>query len=141
MEFSTRKPDKKKQGKQMFASGLRTDDVTQVKFLIRAIGGDGRVNDFIFRAFKVMDELFPHKGDPRKQWTERRLKAWWNKETDVVRHWQMMELFEASEAVKNERVLLRAARREHAEFIAKTTRIRTLAQLVASDENRGMAER
>ncbi|MDR9813086.1 hypothetical protein [Rhizobium hidalgonense] len=141
MEFSYRKLDKKKQGKQMFASNLNVDDVTQVKILIRAIGGGGRVNDFIYSTFKVMSRLFPHEGDPRKQWTERRLKAWWNQETDVVRHWQMMELFEAAEAAKDERKLLKAARRDHAEYIAKTTRIRALAELVAKDEARGMAER
>lgn len=139
MDFSNRKLDKKKQGKQMFASNLSVDDVTQVKILIRAIGGGGRVNDFIYSTFKVMSRLFPHEGEPRKQWTERRLKAWWNQETDVVRHWQMMELFQAAEAAKDERELLKAARRDHAEFIAKTQRIRALAELTAANEDSRMA--
>lgn len=141
MEINSRKPDKNKQGKQMIAATLHQDDVRQVRFLMRTIGGDGRVNDFIYRVFKVMTALFPHEGDPKKQWTERRLKAWWNNETDVVRHWQMMELFAASEAVKSEREMLNAARKEHAEFIQKTARLRQMAKSVSTHPAGGLAER
>lgn len=48
----------------------------------------------------------------------------------------MMELFAAAEAAKEERELLKAAKRNHAEFIEKTSRIRALAQLEASADHR-----
>ncbi|OMQ42042.1 hypothetical protein [Ensifer sp. 1H6] len=126
--------EKLKQGKCKDMS-----DVATANYLIRSIGGGGRVGDILFEAAGILKKLFPHKGDPKKQWTERRLKAWWNNETDVVRHWQMMELYAAAEAVKDENELLRAARREHADFIEKTSRIRALAELAETDGHRGGA--
>jgi hypothetical protein len=134
MEKKSRILDETKNGKCKNMS-----DVATANYLIRSIGGGGRVSDMFFEAAAILRKLFPHKGEPKKQWTERRLKAWWNNETDVVRHWQMMELYAAAEAAKEERELLRAAKRDHAEFIEKTARIRALAQLEATDGYRGGA--
>jgi hypothetical protein len=108
-------------------------DVATANYLVRSIGGGGRVGDFLHTASKELRRLFPHAGERKKQWTERRLKSWWNAESDVVRHWQMMELYEAAETVKSERELLKAARREHAEFIEKTAHIRALAELAQAN--------
>jgi hypothetical protein len=124
--------DKSRQGKCRQMS-----DVAIANYLVKSIGGGGRVGDFLHAAAKELKKLFPHNGDPKKQWTERRLKSWWNQETDVVRHWQMMELYQAAEIVNDEQALLRQAKRKHAEFIEKTTRIRTLAQLANQDDARG----
>lgn len=131
MEKKSRILDKTKQGKCK-----HMDDVATANYLIRSIGGGGRIGNMFFEAAATLQKLFPHKGDPKKQWTERRLKAWWNNETDVVRHWQMMELYAAAEAAKEERALLRAAKRDHADFIEKTARIRALAQLEATADHR-----
>lgn len=99
------------------------DDALQAQGYIRDIGGPGRPTVIISIAAEVLDKLFPHKDEPKKQWTERRLWEWWSNRSDVVRHWQMCELHRAAETKKQERVLIDAARREHAEFIARTTRL------------------
>src|SRR5215217_8161983 len=106
--------DKSKQGKCRQMS-----DVALAKDLVKSIGGGGRVGDFLHAAAKELRDFFPHKGEPRMQWTERRLKSWWNNETDVVRHWQMMELYHAAKIVNDEKALLKQAKRKHAEFIEK----------------------
>jgi hypothetical protein len=134
MEKKSRNLEILKQGKCKQMS-----DVATANYLVKSIGGGGRVSDFLYRAADKLQKLFPHADDHRKQWTERRLKAWWNNESDRVLYWQMLELYEAAEAAKDEQELLKAARRDHAEFIAKTGRIRALAELVSSDENRGVA--
>jgi hypothetical protein len=134
MEKKSRILDKAKQGKCKQMS-----DVATANYLVRSIGGGGRVSDILYEAALKLQKLFPHKGEPKKQWTERRLKAWWNNETDVVRHWQMMELYAAAEAAKSEQELLRAARRDHAEFIEKTSRIRALAELAETNAAGGKA--
>lgn len=98
-------------------------DVLTANYLIESIGGPGRVNEKLFRAYRTLTKLFPHADEPQKQWNERRLRSWWNRESDVVRHWQMLELYEAAQKVKAERELVAKARREHAEFIQKTARL------------------
>lgn len=99
------------------------DDALQAQGYIRDIGGPGRPTVIISIAAEVLDKLFPHKDEPKKQWTERRLWEWWSNRSDVVRHWQMCELHRAAETKKQERVLLEAARREYADFIRKTARL------------------
>jgi hypothetical protein len=130
MGNSTGKPGKNEQGKQM--SNVASD-VSQAKFYIQAIGGGGKVYAMIGKALDRLNELFPHKGEPEKQWTERRLRAWWNHDTDIVRHWQMLELHAAAAKAKEERELLAMARREHAEFIQKTARLAALLELTDPD--------
>lgn len=130
MGNSTGKPGKNEQGKQM--SNVASD-VSQAKFYIQAIGGGGKVYAMIGKALDKLNELFPHKGEPEKQWTERRLRAWWNHDTDIVRHWQMLELHAAAARAKEEQELLRTARREHAEFIQKTARLASLLELADPD--------
>jgi len=122
------KEDKQKQGK-----GDHMSDVTTANFLIEEIGGKRRVNEMIYAAFRELSKRFPHRDDPHNRWTERRIRGWWNRESEVVRHFQMCELFETAEA-------LRAARKEHAEYIAKTSRLRQMAQLRASGGHRDLAE-
>jgi hypothetical protein len=125
MGISTRKPGKHEQGKQM--SNVASD-VSQAKFYIQAIGGGGKVYAMIGKALDKLNELFPHKGEPEKQWTERRLRAWWNHDTDIVRHWQMIELHAAASKAKEERELFDKARKEYADFIQKTARIATFLE-------------
>lgn len=109
-------------------------DVATANFLIEQIGGKRSVGDMLYSAWRELNKRFPHRDDPENKWTERRLKSWRYGESRVVEHFQMVELFETAEA-------LRAARDEHAEYIAKTARIRALAQLTAAHETGGVAER
>lgn len=122
MGIYTGKPGKTEQGQKQM------EDVVLAKGLIKDIGGSGYVSTMIGTACDKLRELFPHVGKPKRQWTERRLWMWWNEETEVVRFWQMTELYQAAARVKEERELLAAARREHAEFIAKTARIAALLE-------------
>jgi hypothetical protein len=116
------------------------EDVVQAQGFIRDIGGPGKVGAMIGNACDYLTKLFPHQGEPRKQWTERRLWEWWCNRSDVVRHWQMVELYRAAEIKKQERQLLEAARREHAEFIEKTTRLRSLLERQDEDFYRPQIE-
>lgn len=100
-------------------------DVATANFLVEEIGGKRRVGEMLHIAARELSKRFPHKADPENRWTERRLRGWWNKESTVVRHFQMMELFDTAEQ-------LRKARQDHAEYIEKTARLRALAQLRAS---------
>lgn len=120
------------------SKGQKTmDDVMQAKDFIRDIGGpEKKVSAIIGQAAYCLKQMFPHHGEPRKQWTERRLWEWWNKQSELVRHWQMVELYRAAEAKKQERELLEAARRSHAEFIARTARLAALLEYQDSDFNR-----
>lgn len=120
-------------GKLKQGNCKQMSDVATANFLVEEIGGKRRVGDMIHAAVKELNKRFPHKTDPQNKWTERRLRGWWNRESNVVRHFQMMELFDTAEQ-------LRKARQDHAEFIEKTARIRSLAELTAANGIGGMAQ-
>lgn len=122
--------DEKQQEKR---KGEQMSDVATANFLVEQIGGTRRVNEMLYAAFRELSKRFPHRDDPHNKWTERRLRGWWNRESEVVKHFQMMELFTTAEAI-------RAARKEHAEYIAKTSRLRQMAQLRAKGGHRDLAE-
>ncbi len=103
-------------------------DVALARSLVRDIGGPGRVNEVLYAAYKRLRKMFPHEQDNFNTWTENRLKGWWYGTSKHVYHWQMVELYEAAEKAKAERDQIAAARREHAEFIAKTARIAALLE-------------
>jgi hypothetical protein len=81
-------------------------------------------------AWKELSKKFPHREDPENKWTERRLRGWWNNESSIVKHFQMVELYETADA-------LRKARDQHAEFLEKTANIRSLAKLIQTNEISG----
>lgn len=110
--------------KEKAEQGIREQmsDVATANFLVEQIGGGRRVNEMFRAACRELSRRFPHRKDPENKWTERRLRGWWNNESQTVRHFQMMELYETAEAV-------RKARDEHAEFKAKTARLREVALL------------
>lgn len=110
----------------------KMDDVATANFLIQEIGTKRHIGDMFRTACRELRARFPHRDDPHNQWTERRLRGWWNNESQTVKHFQMVELFETAEA-------LRAARNEHAEYIAKTSRLRRMAELAATNETGGLA--
>lgn len=99
-------------------------DVTLANDLIKEIGGSRHVAVMFKNACAELRRLFPHRDDTENKWTERRLRGWWNNESQTVRHFQMMELYETAEAV-------RRARDAHAEYRQKTARLRQMAQFRA----------
>lgn len=109
-------------------------DVVTANFLVEEIGARRHVGDMLRTAVRELRTRFPHREDPENQWTERRLKAWRNNESRVVKFHQMVELYETAEA-------LREARNAHAEYIAKTTALRQMAQLRSSARTGDVAER
>lgn len=108
-------------------------DVALARSLAKDIGGPGRVNEVLYSAYKRLQKMFPHVEDNFNQWTETRLRNWWYGTSKHVYHWQMRELYEAAAKVKEERELLASARKEHAEFIAKTARLRALLEQTDPD--------
>lgn len=116
-------------------------DVLLARSLVQDIAGSGRVNEVLYAAYKKLQKMFPHDDEPHKKWTESRLKSWWYRESENVMHWQMCELYKAAAKAKEERALLTAARREHAEFIAKTARLRALLEFTDEAFHRNEIER
>lgn len=116
--------------------GLRKkmSDVATANFLVEEIGDRRHIGDMLRTACRELRIRFPHWEDPENQWTERRLRGWWNKENKTVKHFQMVELFETAEALKN-------AREAHAEYKAKTEHLRQMAQLRSAALHRDVASR
>lgn len=121
-------------GKRKQGVSNKMNDVATANFLIEEIGARRHIGDMFRSACRELRARFPHREDPENQWTERRLRGWWNNESRTVKHFQMVELFETAEA-------LRKARDEHAEYKAKTERLRQMAQLRSSPRNSDLASR
>lgn len=122
MEMSGKLPGNA--GKSEQDDRKQMSDVATANFLVEQIGGKRHIGVMLRTAARELSKRFPHRNDPKNKWTERRLRGWWNNESSVVKHFQMLELYETAEA-------LRAARNEHAEYVAKTSRLRQMAQLRA----------
>lgn len=103
-------------------------DVAMAHSYVADIGGRGRVKEIIGRAYDALARQFPHEEEPANRWTERRVRSFWAKEAAGVQFREMMELHETAQAVKAERELLRKAKAEHAEFIARTARLEAMLQ-------------
>lgn len=129
MEISSGDSEKLKQEERKQMS-----DVATANFLVEEIGGKRHIGEMLHTAWRELNKRFPHKDDPENRWTERRLKAWRHNESRCVEHFQMMELFETAEAV-------RAARNEHAEYKAKTERLRQMAKLRSASLNSDVVTR
>lgn len=127
-EKSPGNPGKRKQG-----VSRQMDDVATANFLIAEIGARRHIGDMFRSACRELRARFPHRDDPENQWTERRLRGWWNNESRTVKHFQMVELYETAEA-------LRKARNEHAEYIKKTAALRQMAQLRSAALDRDVAQ-
>lgn len=108
-------------GKLIQGTSKQMDDVATANFLIEEIGARRHIGDMFRTACRELRARFPHREDPENQWTERRLRGWWNNESRIVKHFQMVELYETAEALRN-------ARDAHAEYKAKTKRLREMAQ-------------
>lgn len=103
-------------------------DLALASSYVADIGGPGKVNTILSKAYDRLVEMFPHKDQPKWQWTERRVRSFWNKEAAYVEFREMRELHAAAAKAKEERELLRKARKEHAAFIEKTASLRALLE-------------
>lgn len=121
-------------GKLKQGLSKKMSDVATANFLVEEIGARRHVGDMLRTACRELRERFPHRDDPENQWTERRLRGWWNKESRIVQHFQMVELYETAEA-------LRKARDSHAEYKAKTERLRQMAKLRSAARSGDVAPR
>ncbi len=121
-------------GKLKQGVSTKMDDVATANFLIAEIGARRHIGDMFRTACRELRARFPHRDDPENQWTERRLRGWWNNESRIVKHFQMVELYETAEALRN-------ARDAHAEYKAKTERLRQMAQLRSAARVGDVAQR
>lgn len=108
-------------------------DVLMARSLVQDIGGRQCVKSMLFTAYRTLTEMFPHKDRPRDQWTERRVRSFWNMEASTVQYREMMELHEAARKQMAERALIARAREEHAAFVEKTARIRSFLEHAEAD--------
>lgn len=103
-------------------------DLALASSYVADIGGPGKVKTILGNAYDRLAEMFPHRSNPEWQWTERRVRAFWNKEAAYVEFREMRELHQAAAKAKEERELLQKARKEHAAFIEKTASLRALLE-------------
>lgn len=103
-------------------------DVAMARSYVADIGGRGKVKAILNAAYDRLADMFPHKGEPNSQWTERRVRAFWYGEAAYVEFREMKELHSAAAKAKEERELLQRARKEHAAFIEKTASYRALLE-------------
>ncbi|MCB1460928.1 MAG: hypothetical protein KDJ90_00515 [Nitratireductor sp.] len=103
-------------------------DVALAQSLVSDIGGSEVVKVKLRRAYARLTEMFPHEDEPERRWTWRRVRALWGREVAAPKYFEMVELAAAAERAIEERELLKNARKEHAEFIAKTARLRALLE-------------
>ncbi len=114
-------------------------DVAIAHSYVREIGGSGAVQDKINKTFDLLTSLFPHKKEPRNQWTYRRVRSFWHKEAAHVEFREMVELHRAAEVARANRAKLQKARKEHAAFIEQTAAYRSLLKRGNPDEDSHLA--
>ncbi|RUU79992.1 hypothetical protein [Mesorhizobium sp. M7A.F.Ca.MR.362.00.0.0] len=122
MEKTTATTDKK-----------QMSDVALARSYVADIGGRGKVKAILNAAYDRLADMFPHRGEPGHQWTERRVRAFWYGEAAYVEFREMKELHTAAAKAKEERELLQKARKEHAAFIEKTASYRALLERTDED--------
>lgn len=106
--------------------GRRMSDVALARELVAEIAshcwrGKG---DMIDRVHTAVSSQFPN-------WTRRRIRAFWHREAASVRYHEMIELAEVARAERDRRKAIEEARKDHADFVARTARLEAL--LVAQD--------
>lgn len=128
MKISSTDVNEKFESEQRYKGKQEMSDVALARSLVKDIGGPGRVNEVLYAAYKRLRKMFPRDENDINQWTETRLRNWWYGTSKHVYHWQMRELYEAASKAKAERALIAAARKDHAEFIARTARLAALLE-------------
>src|SRR5690606_2756237 len=107
-------------------TGLRMSDVAPPREQVGQLAGrcwPGK-GDMIDRVHAAVPSQFPN-------WTRRRIRAFWHREAASVRYHEMIELAEVARAERDRRKAIEEARKDHADFVARTARLEAL--LVAQD--------
>jgi hypothetical protein len=107
---------------------MSVSDVVLARSYVADIGGAGKVKSILHNAYSRLTRMFPHNDRPALQWTERRVRSFWHQEAAYVEFREMRELHAAAAKAKEERELLKKARKEHAAFIEKTASLRALLE-------------
>lgn len=97
--------------------------------LIKEIGGhswDGK-GEMIDRVYDAVRRFYP-----TATWTKRRIRSFWHREAARIGWREMRELEVVAESTKLDREVFEQARKEHAEFIARSARMATA--LAVQDE-------
>lgn len=103
-------------------------DVAMARSYVEQIGGGGNVQTMLRRVYEFLARMFPHEKDPKEQWTERRVRSFWNEEAATVQYREMVELHRAAEEARAERARLKLARERHAAFIEETVAYRAFLE-------------
>jgi hypothetical protein len=122
-------------------SQQQMSDVAMAQSYVRDIGGKGSAKSILNKAFARLSEMFPHRHEPEKQWTVRRVRGFLGGDAATVQFYEMVELHRAAEEAKAERELLAKARKEHADFIQKTASLRALLERQDEDFHSAELER
>lgn len=118
------------------AEGHQVSDVAMARGYVEEIGGSTQAKVAISTTLAWLDRLFPHRENPKNQWTERRVRSFWNREAAGVQFREMVELHRAAEAAREEREL---ARKQHAAFREETARLVSMAVLRETPSDRDLA--
>lgn len=100
------------------------DDNAVAKGLIQLIAGDAWEGKTaaMETVYSVLAAMFP-----KSNWTRRRVKGLYQGEAANVAFREMRELAEAARSQRQKHEKIRKAREQHAEFIAETTRLASMA--------------
>lgn len=112
-------------------------DVAMAREYVQEIGGS-RAKVAIGTTLKWLVRLFPHRENPKNQWTERRVRSFWNEEAATVQFREMVELHRAAEAVRDDRAKKRA-RRDHAAYREETARLSAMVVIRAAPRDGNVA--
>lgn len=113
-------------------------DVAMARDYVREIGDSTQRKVAVNATLKWLTKLFPHRGEPKNQWTERRVQSFWNEEAALVQFREMVELHRAAEAARAERAK-KEARKKHAAYREETARLAAVALLRTSGRDSRMA--
>lgn len=113
-------------------------DVAMARGYVAEIGNSTQAKVAIATTLKWLMRLFPHKDNPKNQWTERRVRSFWNEEAALVQFREMVELHRAAEAARDERAKQKA-RKQHAAYREETARLAEMAFVRSSPRNSDVA--
>lgn len=117
---------------EMFSANMETRamrDAALARSLVADIAGNcwrGK-GDMLDRVYDAIVYHLPT--EDAKRWTRRRVRAFWHREAAGVRYHEMIELAEVAKRERVRQAEIEGARKEHADFVARTAR---LAQSLAA---------
>ena len=90
--------------------------------------------DMCERVYEALQRHLP--AEDAKRWTRRRVRAFWHREAASVRYHEMLELAEVAERERVRQAEIEGARKEHADFVARTARLAQSLAVADADFHR-----